>query len=57
MSLFQKTSPCKTSPRWGEELETAFAKTLIAFLICDRVTLVPPAALWRPGDRQCQTPR
>src|SRR5712691_3446101 len=30
-------SPLPTSPRWGEVSETAFSKTLMAFLICDNV--------------------
>ncbi len=31
------SSPLPTSPRWGEVSETAFSKTLMAFLICDNV--------------------
>src|SRR5262245_23539406 len=38
--------PLPTSPRWGEELESAFSKAFMAFLICDGVTPLYPATLW-----------
>jgi hypothetical protein len=50
-------SALRASPRWGEVSEIAFSKALMASLICNGVTPVYPATLWRPGDQRCQSPR
>ncbi len=50
--------PSQPPPAGGRCQKPRFLRVSWRFdEICDGVTPVPPATLWRPGDRPCQSPR